>query len=381
MKDSVVSAVSYQQDPEAAAAELAQQLNRPDIGYVLFFCAASYPLSALGRALQVEFGDMPMAGCTSGGEITAQGYRAHSLTAIGFRRDGFHIDGGLLDGLAAVDLDMAQQQIAELTRRGEGKRVAPLSGHSFVITLVDGLSVLEEQVLAALNASLGSLPQVGASAADYGCEARETWVYFDGEFRADAAVVLLVNTCFDFKVFSCHHLLPATEKLVVTQACEDMRCVTELNGYPAALEYARITGLELDQLNIETLALNPIAVKLGDQYYVRAVKQCNPDLSLTFYSAIEAGVVLTRMIRSDMRQHLLQTLQEVEQEIGAAQLVLGFDCLARRLETQVLALEEDMSSVLRRFRVIGFNTYGEHYSGMVFNQTFTGVAIGQISHE
>ncbi len=381
MKDAIVTAVSILQDPKAAAAQVAAKLNRSDIGFVLFFCAASYPLQVLGRALQAEFDAMPMAGCTSGGEITEQGYQDHSLIAVGFKRDGFHIEGTLLSGLAEVDLDVAQQQVARLISQGDEYRVAPLSGHSFVVTLVDGLSVLEEQVLAALNASLGSLPQVGASAADYGCESSQTWVYFDGEFRADAAVVLLVNSRCDFKVFSRHHLLPATEKLVVTQACEAQRCVTELNGQPAALEYARIAGLELDQLDVETLALNPIAVKLGDQYYVRAIKQCNPDLSLTFYSAIEAGVVLTRMERADMRQHLLHTLQGVEQEIGSAQVILGFDCLARRLESRVLGLDDDTSSLLRRFKVIGFNTYGEHYSGMVFNQTFTGVAIGQIPHE
>ncbi|MCY1353505.1 hypothetical protein D9M69_398470 [compost metagenome] len=66
------------------------------------------------------------------------------------------------------------------------------------------------------------------------------------------------------------------------------------------------------------------------------------------------------------------------ERLGPPLLTIGCDCFLRRLE-----LEDDpetlafTSEVLRRQRVIGFNSYGEQFNGMHINQTFTGVAIGR----
>jgi len=380
-QDTVITAVSHAEDPHQAVAELADKLRQPGIGFILFFCAAEYPLAEVARALGQQLSDIPMAGCTSAGEISEQGYCVHSITALGFPERSFRIEGMLLKGLSDVSFEPLQAEVDELTERTRQRALKPLAGHTFALTLTDGLSVLEEQVLSLMNVALGGLPQFGASAANHAHSDLQTWVFLDGEFHSDAAVLLLINTVCDFKVFSRHHLLPEEGKLVITAADEASRKAMELNARPAADVYAEYVDLPAQECDVTTFALNPLAVKLRDQYYVRGVRQLEANGAVDFYSAIEAGVVLTPMKRADMRQNLLQILQEMELEIGPPQLVIGCDCLLRRVEAEAIGQIEALSALFRRFNVIGFSTYGEHFSGMVFNQTITGVAIGQVPHD
>lgn len=95
--EGVVSAMSQATDAGQAAEELARQLLHPYLGFVLFFCSASYDLQALGQALQQCFGSVRVVGCTSAGEITAHGYGRNCITAVGFNHAHFSIATELID--------------------------------------------------------------------------------------------------------------------------------------------------------------------------------------------------------------------------------------------------------------------------------------------
>ena len=378
--ESVTSAFSQSQNPQVAATELYQQLSAPRLGFVLFFCSAEYDLQQLATELAARFGDIPLAGCTTAGEITPQGYGQGCITAIGFDCDHFAVSIAVIEQLEGFRLTDAQALVGQLMEDCRPRQIAPIKGNSFALTLLDGLSSEEENVLLALNAALGSIPHFGGSAGD-DIHLTHTHVYVNGQFRTDAAVVMLFNTDCDFEVFSIHHLQHQQEKLVVTAADSVTRTVQEINAEPAAREYARAVGVPVDQLDLETFALKPIGVRLGDDYYVRSIQQVNDDQSLTFYCAIENGIVLTVMEPGDMMPGLQQEMERIGQKIGEPQLIIGCDCFLRRLETEYLGRDAEMSDFLRDNKVIGFNTYGEHIDGMHVNQTFTAVAIGGSGHD
>ncbi|WP_027859684.1 nitric oxide-sensing protein NosP [Marinobacterium jannaschii] len=378
--ESVTSAFSESQNPQQAAAELYQQLSSPGLGFVLFFCSAEYDLERLASELEAHFGDLPLAGCTTAGEITPQGYGQGCITAIGFNRKHFAVEAAVIETLEGFRLTDAQALVGQLMEGCRPRQVAPIKGNSFALTLLDGLSSEEENVLLALNAALGSIPHFGGSAGD-DIHLAHTHVFVNGRFRTDAAVVMLFNTDCDFEVFSTHHMESQQEKLVVTAADSESRTVQEINAEPAAREYARAVGVPLEELDLETFALKPIGVRLGDDYYVRSIQRVNDDQSLTFYCAIENGIVLTVMKPGDMMPGLQQEMERIGQKIGKPQLVIGCDCFLRRLETEYRGRDREMSDFLRENRVIGFNTYGEHIEGMHVNQTFTAVAIGGSGHD
>ncbi|WP_136681045.1 nitric oxide-sensing protein NosP [Neptunomonas sp. XY-337] len=380
MNKPFIQAASYSQDPAVAAHELQRQLSDTQLGFVLFFCSAEYPLDALAQALNSAFPTVDIVGCTTAGEITADGYGQGCISAIGFCQEAFAISAAPIEDLDSFKLTDAQLLVDGLIQNCRERDIAPIKGRSFAITLLDGLSIQEERVLATLNSVLGSIPVFGGSAGD-DIHLAKTHVYYQGRFLTDAAVIMLVNTTYEFEVFTTHHMGEPSEKLVVTEADAEGRCVYELNAEPAALEYARAIGVPVAALNHEVFALNPVAVKLGDDYFVRSIQQVNPDLSLKFYCAVENGIVLTVMQPQDLAANLVQTLESIESRIGEPQLIIGCDCFLRRMECELRGCSEQVSDLLQQHRVIGFNTYGEQYEGMHINQTFTGVAIGSHRHE
>jgi len=379
MHSPVRSAMSSARDPETAARELATALDHPELGFVLFFCSAEYDLNALARSLNHVFGEVQLAGCTTAGELTPRGYDQGTITAIGFDRHLFAVEVGLIEELEQFSLTDAQSQVERLIGRCRERQVAPIKGHTFALTLLDGLSSQEELVLLTLDSALGSIPNFGGSAGD-DIHLTGTHVFADGEFRTRAAVVVMINTPLDFEVFSTHHMHSLEQKLIVTRADAASRTVYELNAEPAALEYARLLGLNPEQLDFKTFALNPLAVRIGQEYYVRSIQKVNPDLSLTFYCAVENGIVLTAMQPGDMLQDLSRRFEQIESTLGEPLITIGCDCFLRRLEAEYTGQAQKTSELLTRHQVIGFNTYGEQFDGMHINQTFTGVVIGRTQH-
>ncbi|MBD9456416.1 FIST C-terminal domain-containing protein [Pseudomonas sp. PDM05] len=374
--EGVVSAMSQATDAGQAAEELARQLLHPYLGFVLFFCSASYDLQALGQALQQCFGKVRVVGCTSAGEITPQGYGRNCITAMGFNHAHFSIATELIDQVEHFSLIGAQDMVERLVGGCRSNTLAPIKGNTFALTLLDGLSSREEMVLAALSAALGDIPHFGGSAGDDNF-LTHTHVYFNGVFHSGAAVVVLVNTWLDFEVFTTHHILPRTEKLVVTGADSPSRRVFELNAEPAAEEYARHIGVAVADLDHRVFAAHPLAVRIHDQYYVRAIQQVHEDLSLSFYCAVENGIVLTVMRPGPILPNLQSLFDGLHTRLGDLLLTIGCDCFLRRMELEDNGDLEHIGNYLRERRVLGFNTYGEQFNGMHINQTFTGVAIAR----
>uniref|UniRef100_UPI0026237F55 FIST C-terminal domain-containing protein n=1 Tax=Pseudomonas sp. TaxID=306 RepID=UPI0026237F55 len=155
------------------------------------------------------------------------------------------------------------------------------------------------------------------------------------------------------------------------------RRVFELNAEPAALEYASLIGVPLEQLDPRVFAAHPLAVRISEQYYVRSIQRVNEDLSLTFYCAVENGIVLTSMQPGPLLANLEGVFEGLRQRLGPLLLTIGCDCFLRRMEIEAEGGVEPVSAFLRSQQVIGFNTYGEQFNGMHINQTFTGVAIGR----
>ncbi|HNL22827.1 MAG TPA: FIST C-terminal domain-containing protein, partial [Rhodocyclaceae bacterium] len=154
------------------------------------------------------------------------------------------------------------------------------------------------------------------------------------------------------------------------------RVVKEINGLPAAEEYARVVGLDVEMLNSDHFASSPVVVVMDGTDYVRSIQRANPDGTLTFYCAIDEGLVLRVARGKDLLGNLEQALENVRKDVGSPQLILGCDCILRNLEITQTGLKETVGKLLDDNNTVGFSTYGEQYGGVHVNQTFTAIAIG-----
>ncbi len=196
---------------------------------------------------------------------------------------------------------------------------------AFGILLIDGLSIMEEHVLAHLHSAVVGIPIVGGSAGD-DLDFSKTFVYSNGSFKSNRAVFTLIITSLPFDTFKTQHFKPTEKKLVITEANPKKRIVYEINGNPAAEEYASIVGMTVDELSPTVFSNHPVMLKIGSEYYVRSLQKVNDDGSLTFYCAIDEGLVLTLAEGVELCSNLTISLEHVSRKLSNSDISADCTC-------------------------------------------------------
>lgn len=369
----VVLRAEIRHDEPRALERLRAGLGFEPLDLVLLFATpAADPAALAGEAARV-FGDTPVMGCTTAGEIGAAGYDEGLIVAVGLPRRHFRSAVVPLGGLGRLE----PREIEQRVRRARSALAAAATDRpeGFAFLLVDGLSAAEDAVASAVASALGGpagMPLVGGSAGD-GLRYGRTFVLHDGRASTDAALLALVRTDCPVRVFQTDHLAPTETRMVVTGADPARRIVGEINAEPAAREYARLLGRAPEDLTAYTFAAHPLVVRVGGRHHVRAVQRIEGD-ALRFFGAIDEGLVLTLARTGDMMAHLSETLAALSRD-GTPDAILTCDCMLRRVEAEERQLGGALSGLLARHRAVGFSTYGEQMGALHVNQTLTGVAI------
>ena len=373
---SIRKGTSSAHDPVQAARDLYAALYQPDIKLAIFYCTAEADLPALADELHKLFGDINLIGCTTAGEITPQGYLKGSLTGVSLASPTLDVAVQAIN-LESFNSTAGGATVANLLRQlGERDGLPANPSDTFAFLLIDGLAMQEEQVVSCIHQHLQGIELIGGSAAD-DTRFSATHLYYQGSFKQNIALLSVVRTDLPFMAFRTQHFVHSKTRMVVTKADPVRRVVYEINGLPAAEEFARLVGKPLSDLSPLVFATHPVVVRVGGQYFVRSIAKVNDDASLTFFCAIDEGIVLTIAESVDMVDNLQHAFNEVRMTLGEPQLVLGCDCILRRLETERTGIKDKIGEIFSANNVIGFATYGEQFNAMHVNQTFTGIAIGR----
>lgn len=360
---------SLANEPTLAVAEIAQTLKKADLKAVMLFVSSDYNLEDLGTALNYAF-SIPVFGCTTAGHVGPEGFGNRGLQATGFYGDGINLVTEVIH-----PLEQCQSRVSDMEQR---LRLNPSKArwNRFGLLFVDGLSFREERLAAALHHCFPDIPLVGGSAGD-NLRFDATFVYANGRFHNNAAVLALFETETPVAAFKFQHFVPTQDILVVTEADAENRTVVEFNGEPAAVAYARLLGISVEELTPEVFSMSPLMIKMNSDYYVRSIQQCNQNLSLSFYCAIAKGIVLRIGKAVNPLQTAEEAFQNIQRSVPKPSLIIGCDCVLRRLEFEQTELKAQMGQIMADNRVVGFSTYGEQFNALHMNQTFTGLALGE----
>lgn len=367
--DAIRFGASTAPDPMRAVEEIQNLIWQPEIAFVIIFTSPEYDQEKLSGALSCAFPDIPVVGCTTAGELTPSGYTEGSVTAISFSARHFVMQSRLVDNVLATGV----AEVSGIAKRLVADTPCPEGWNTLALQFADGMSLQEDTLVAALDAGLAPIPLFGGSAGDGMCF-RETFVYRDGAFHSDAALLMLIHTDYRFSDITFDHFVPTGKQMVVTEAIPSERVVCEINGEPAAEEYARIVGVPKENLGPFLFASYPTLVRAGGRYHVRAIQSVIADNCLKFLSAIDVGIVMTIGEPLEIVEEMQKEFDLLAKDKGKPVLVLGFDCILRKIEIVSSGKKEAISKMLAQNNVIGFSTYGEQHNGMHVNQTFVGVA-------
>ncbi len=373
----VRAAASDLEDPVLAIEAVFRALDPPSLAGIVLFCSSRYPLDRLAEAIAQRSEGLLVIGCTSSGEIAPEGLAEDTITAIGFPADDFTMSALRFDDLDHFDAARAQQVVRALVAQTQesARTAGHVSGHA-AIFLVDGLSHREEMLTVTVQDALGEIPLIGGSSGD-GLDFKETFIFHDGAFHRDAALVAILCSRRRMHAFRSQRYSPGDVKMVVTGADPVARIVTELNAEPAAEEYARLIGVRRGELSPELFALHPPMVRAGGEYYCRSIQTANADGSLTFYCAIDEGIVLTLGEAHDVLAELRALFDRLDSTVGGIDRIIGFDCVLNSVALTQQQIRRQVSGLFAERRVVGFATYGEQFHALHVNQTFCGLAIGQ----
>ena len=352
-------------------ARLAGELMVEPMALVVLFAAPSSDPDTLPARAKAYFPGVQVIGCSTAGEISSEGYTEDEVVAVGLPSALFVSETIPITNLSSLE---DEDLIARLIRvRQKLARDKPGWPGEFAFLMVDGMSIKEDAITAALASGIGPVPLFGGSAGD-GTRFKETYVFHEGEALQNAATLTFVRTRCPVKVFNLDHLQPTERRMVVTKADPARRIVHQINAEPAAFEYARILGKDPAQLTTFTFAAHPVVVRFGGKHHVRSIQKMLPNGDLAFFSAIDEGLVLTLAEPEDLAVHLERELSALARD-GAPDAILACDCILRRIEAQEKQRFGQLSNLLRQHKVVGFSTYGEQLGAMHVNQTMTGVAI------
>lgn len=346
-----------------------------DYQHIVVFFSTAYDASTLASALATAFPGVAVSGCSMSGGIAPMGLMESGVLLIAFPREGFRIFTDVIEDVGACGVERASTIVRELKARMKLHDCENLAERVFGIMLVDGLSKAEETLVAAVHWSFGGMQLIGGSAGD-DLAFEQAFLIHNGRVLEQSAILMLVESDFPFRIFKTSNFEPTRIKLVVTAADADCRTVHELNAEPAAREYAAAIGLLPDELGPFSFASYPLVVKVGGDYYCRSIRNMNPDGSLSFFCAIDEGLVFTIARPKDMLSATERTLEDIERSLGGIDMVLGFDCVLRRLDAENRQIRRQMEDLYRSYKVVGFHSYGEQLNSMHLNQTLTGVAFG-----
>ncbi|QFU09122.1 FIST N domain protein [Rhodobacteraceae bacterium THAF1] len=356
---------------DAGIGALVEALGPKPLAHLFLFVSPEADFHALIAEARKAFPDTTLTACTTAGEIGPAGYTENTIVALGLPRAHFATRTILAEPLQALDI----AAVADAVVRARMALVedAPQFATTFAFVMIDGLSLREDSLLAALAPSLGAMPIFGGSAGD-GRTFAQTLVAHDDAIHTDAGVLTLIATDARAHVFSLDHMTPTETRMVVTDADPEARIVRRINGAPAAAEYARIVNRDPGQLDSFTFAAHPVVVRMGERHHVRSIQRVTPDGALIFFSAIDEGMVLSVATSEPIAAHLDRELASLAMGDQMPDII-ACDCILRRIEAEEHQQSRSVSDVLARYGATGFSTYGEQIGRMHINHTMTGVAL------
>ncbi|MFK7751801.1 MAG: FIST N-terminal domain-containing protein [Sedimentitalea sp.] len=362
-------AVSHLPDAAAAAREAAMAIDLKDTCFVLALLPGGLDGAEVAQTLDEVMGGVPVFGCSTAGQITPDGYETDALLLLAFAKAHFRCASVLLSPLNPL----STTTIAAEAQRHVQKFRQTAGWNRLGLIFADGLSKQEDMLISTLESVLDDVPVFGGSAGD-GLRFERTWVLHKGQTFDNAAVLLLLETDLPFQAVAFDHFLPSAAPIVITRADPQERKVFEINGAPAAQEYARLVGCRVEDLSPRIFAENPLLVDYKDRHYVRAIADADDSGALSFLAAIDDGLIMTLGLGQEILHTMEAGLALEDRQGNRPDFILGFDCVLRKLEIEQKELLQPVSDFLSAARVLGFNTYGEQHCGVHMNQTLVGVA-------
>ncbi|MBI4227882.1 MAG: FIST C-terminal domain-containing protein [Candidatus Omnitrophica bacterium] len=346
-----------------AAAQALAQMGLSTAHLVLVFASARFDHAALLAGVRAVTPEAAVVGCSTAGEITADGPSKRSVVVVALQSNVMTAIPGFGPRLSA-----APRQAGETAAWSGAHSKAP--NPRVFLMFPDGVSGNAAEALRGVQMVLGtSFPVVGGSAGD-DLLFRRSVQYHGDAVTQDSVVGVLLSGGITVGIGARHGWRPLGKPRLVTRALANV--VHELDGRAAVSVYQEYFGKGAEELQRESLARMTIIYPLGlpipgeEEHLLRNVLHVTPQGDLVYAGEVPEGSSVRLMMGS--KHHALVAARRAAEQamrgLGAKSvrlaLVFGSASRARLFgrgaEAEIRAIREVVGSAVP---IAGFYGYGE----------------------
>ncbi|MCT4543961.1 MAG: FIST C-terminal domain-containing protein [Vallitalea sp.] len=369
---------SQNKDSHEAVEEIIKKIVQEDICLVMFFASTTHDFKYVSKQLYNKFSDSEVIGTTTAGEICNEGFMDNGLLAISISSRKMKVKSIMIEDGDKHPI-LYKDKISDVMKNvGLNPNSSNISNEGFGIGLFNGVLCLEEKLLSVLYSVINDpeFKLVGGSAGD-GLNFKNTFISYNGSVINNGCVVSFVKTDIPFCIKKENIFTQSGKTMTATKVDVRNRVIYELNGKPAATEYARVLGINEKDLD-KHFTINPLGRMIGDEIFIATPTQINPDKSITVYAQVLPYSIVEILEPIDPKTVLHETLSEVKEEIPNLKLLISFNCLLRTLYFKEKKITDDLTNIFNEYvpLLCGFSSYGEQYGKFHMNETLTILALG-----
>lgn len=343
--------------------DLKAQIGTFDSKLIQFFASSNFDPYEISKRLSDTFGETPIFGCTTAGELVSGQMLENSVVLMAFGPE--IVADCSIAVLEDITSDNMQIEKAFDAFKDHFKQdMAALDPHKYVgFLLIDGLCGIEEKI----NERIGDLTNVtfvGGSAGD-DAKFKQTHVFANGKAYTNAAVLAIVKSNTQFGFIKTQSFKSTDKKIVITKVVND-RTASEINNNAAVKEYARLTGTS--EYNADKMFMkHPLGLAFENDFFVHSPRNISSK-GLTFYSSIIEGMQYEILEAQNIVKETRKIIDKKLEEMGTVSALVCYNCILRKYELKNENQIEAYAQIFLNTPTIGFNTYGESYIGHI-NQT------------
>lgn len=342
---------------DAALVEVGGKAN-----LIIVFSSVIYDQKKLLAGIRFSSKDIPLAGCSTSGEITNQGPMTKHVVVMALYSDkiDFVVETG-----ANTDKNSfkAGENVAEKIKKKSKTSL------SLLITFLDGLAENGADAVRGIQKVLGkNFPIVGGSAGD-DFLFKETYQYYNEQLLTKSIVGLGLSGDFSFGIGVRHGWEPIGLPMKVTKS-EGGKLI-EINHRPALCIYEDYFGKKAEELIKEPIARMAYTYPLGmsvegsSEFLLRDVVIANKKKEIICAAEIPQGSEIRLMLGDPdkaidaAKEAAKMALSQIK---GKPKVIFVFNCMARykllgtRIKEEIKAIQSILGEDTA---LIGFYTYGE----------------------
>jgi hypothetical protein len=240
----------------------------------------------------------------------------------------------------------------------------------------------KEELLLGVLEKNPALTLVGGGATDRMPQPRpQAQVFVDDQIVSDAVAVTLFHTNAPWAALRPHAYYPTGERITFTKVDDTNKRVLEIDGKPAAAEYARLLGVEVADLEFgkpKGFSFRPTALRVGREYFMRSPWMALPDGSIMFVSHVVEGTEVELMKMGDMIDMTRKFfVEEVPRRVASPRALVCFNCGGRSWAAHSLGIHDGLGALMKDAPpALGLDVAGEIYNAFAIDTTLTVLAFG-----